>query len=109
MHRLRPLAALALTASLFTASGAHASVPKDFFGVVSEDVLAGDAAYRNTTLTEQSSLGIGLIRQTFHWKDIEIAPGLYNWSTYVPTWRPRRRTASRCCRSCSSRRPSGRP
>ena len=83
MHRLRPLlATLALTVSLFTASGAHAAVPKDFFGVVSEDVLAGDASYRNTTLTEQSSLGIGLIRQTFHWKDIEIAPGLYNWSTY---------------------------
>jgi polysaccharide biosynthesis protein PslG len=74
--------ALALSASLFTAASADAVVPKDFFGVVSEDVLAGDAAYRDTTLTQQKAIGIGLIRQTFHWKDIETSPGVYNWATY---------------------------
>lgn len=56
--------------------------PKDFFGLVSEDVLAGDAAYRDGTLAQQQSIGIGLIRQTFHWNQIEVAPGNYNWSAY---------------------------
>jgi hypothetical protein len=65
-----------------TATAAGAAVPKDFFGVVSEDVLAGDAAYRDSTLNQQRAIGIGLIRQTFHWKSIETAPGVYDWSTY---------------------------
>jgi hypothetical protein len=83
MNRLRQIvAALAISASLLGAASAAASVPKDFFGVVSEDVLAGNAAYRDTTLTQQRAIGIGLIRQTFHWKDIETAPGVYNWATY---------------------------
>jgi polysaccharide biosynthesis protein PslG len=83
LNRLRPLAVvLALSASLIGTAAASASVPKDFFGVVSEDVLAGDAAYRDTTLNQQKAIGIGLIRQTFHWKDIETSPGVYNWATY---------------------------
>jgi hypothetical protein len=82
--RLCPLVVLlALGACLLgTVTTAAASVPKDFFGVVSEDVLAGDAAYRDATLTQQKNIGIGLIRQTFHWKSIETAPGVYDWSTY---------------------------
>jgi polysaccharide biosynthesis protein PslG len=83
LNRVRPLVvALALGAFLLGAGQAAAAVPKDFFGVVSEDVLAGDAAYRDTTLTQQKAIGIGLIRQTFHWKDIETSPGVYNWATY---------------------------
>lgn len=83
MNRLRFLiVALTVTAWLGSAVPARAVVPKQFFGVVSEDVLAGDALYRNTTLTEQSAVGIGLIRQTFHWKDIETSPGVYDWSLY---------------------------
>jgi hypothetical protein len=83
VNRLRPLVVvLALSAWLLGAAPAGASVPRDFFGVVSEDVLAGDSAYRDATLSKQASIGIGLIRQTFHWKDIETAPGVYNWSQY---------------------------
>jgi polysaccharide biosynthesis protein PslG len=83
LNRLRLLiVALAVSAWLGSAVPARAVVPKPFFGVVSEDVLAGDALYRNTTLTEQSAVGIGLIRQTFHWKDIETSPGVYDWSLY---------------------------
>jgi hypothetical protein len=61
---------------------AHAALPRDFFGVVSEDVLAGNAAYRDATLAQQASVGVGLIRQTFHWKDIETSRGVYNWAGY---------------------------
>ncbi len=73
---------LALCASLVMAAPAGARPPKDFFGVVSEDVLAGDAAYRDATLAQQSSIGVGLIRQTFHWNQIETSRGHYDWSAY---------------------------
>jgi hypothetical protein len=53
-----------------------------FFGVVTEDVLAGDAAYRRRTLARQRAAGIGLIRQTFHWDRIERAPGRYEFGEY---------------------------
>ena len=53
-------------------------LPRDFVGVSSEDVFAGDAAYRDANLAAQSGMGIGLIRQTFDWASIETAPGQYN-------------------------------
>jgi hypothetical protein len=56
--------------------------PAPFFGVVSEDLLAGDAAYRRRTLARQRAAGVRLIRQTFHWDRIEIAPGTYDFAEY---------------------------
>ena len=53
-------------------------LPRDFVGVSSEDVFAGDAAYRDANLAAQSGMGIGLIRQAFDWASIETAPGQYN-------------------------------
>ena len=73
---------LAAGVLLFGAAPAHAALPRDFFGLVSEDVFAGDAAYRDGTLAQQSAIGVGLIRQTFHWNQIETSPGNYNWSIY---------------------------
>ena len=88
----RSLAAL-LVALLVLASGCGGddsdSGPKrapgptpPFFGVVAEDVLAGDAAYRRRTLARQRDAGIGLIRQTFHWDRIEPSPGQYDFREY---------------------------
>ncbi len=74
--------ALAVFAVLLVSAPAAAAVPKDFFGLVSEDVLTGSPAYRNATLAEQASVGVGLIRQTFHWKQIERSRGRYDWSAY---------------------------
>lgn len=56
--------------------------PDSFFGIVSEDVLAGDAAYRRRTLARQRAAGVQLIRQTFHWDRIERAPGEYDFAEY---------------------------
>jgi hypothetical protein len=53
---------------------------RDFIGITAEDVFAGDAGYRSANLQAQSSLGIGLIRQTFDWSTIERAPGQYDFS-----------------------------
>ncbi len=54
----------------------------DFVGIVSEDVFAGDAAYRRSTLRRQARAGIGLVRQTFDSSQIEKSPGRYDLSYY---------------------------
>jgi hypothetical protein len=74
---------LILACALFAvAAPARAAVPSDFFGLVSEDVFAGGGAYRDATLAQQQSIGVGQIRQTFHWKQIETSRGKYNFGYY---------------------------
>ena len=91
MSRLRPLsrrpcswsppAAAATTARPGT--DREPSGPKPpFFGVVAEDVLAGDADYRRAMLARQRAAGVRLIRQTFHWDRIEPSPGRYDFREY---------------------------
>jgi hypothetical protein len=64
-------------------SAPPSSVPSaPFFGIVAEDVLAGDAAYRRRMLARQHAAGVRLVRQTFHWDRIERAPGRYDFSEY---------------------------
>jgi hypothetical protein len=79
---LRSAIALAATiiATLALAPSADAKLSRDFIGITSEDVFAGDAGYRAQNLQAQSALGIGLLRQTFDWAQIERAPGQYDFS-----------------------------
>jgi len=71
----------AMIAPLAMAPAARAApVGRDFVGVTAEDVFAGDASYRTHNLEAQSALGIGLLRQTFDWAQIERAPGQYDLS-----------------------------
>jgi hypothetical protein len=79
----RPLAIIAvLVASLLAATSAHARVSRDFVGIASEDVFAGGASYRESNLSAQQALRIGLIRQTFDWSTIETSPGTFNFARY---------------------------
>lgn len=66
-----------------TSPGPDSARPETpFFGVVAEDVLAGDAEYRRATLARQRAAGVRLIRQTFHWDRIERSPGRYDFRDY---------------------------
>jgi hypothetical protein len=56
--------------------------PPGFFGLVSEDVMAGSTAYRDRTLRAQVAAGSTLIRQTFDWAAIERRRGRYSFRTY---------------------------
>jgi polysaccharide biosynthesis protein PslG len=61
---------------------AGSSPREDFVGLVSEDVFAGDAAYREANLEKQAGAGVGLIRQTFDWAKIETVEGTYDFGAY---------------------------
>jgi hypothetical protein len=69
-------------AALMSALPAAAKPPRDFVGIVAEDVFAGDDAYRQQTLSVHRRLGVQLIRQTFDWSTIETSPGQYNFAAY---------------------------
>ena len=68
--------------ALAFAPAAQAATPRDFVGMTSEDVFAGDAAYRASTLSTQRGVGVGLLRQTFDWSLIETARGQYDFARY---------------------------
>jgi hypothetical protein len=57
-------------------------LPPGFIGIVTEDAFAGDADYRSDALTRQRELGVGLIRQTFDWAQIEHVEGVYDFTAY---------------------------
>jgi hypothetical protein len=59
-----------------------AGLPPDFAGIVSEDAFATPGPYRQAQLARQARAGIGLVRQTFAWKDIERRPGHYDTRKY---------------------------
>jgi polysaccharide biosynthesis protein PslG len=56
--------------------------PADFVGVVSEDLFASSRAQRRRKLERQRRAGIRLLRQTFHWNQIETRPGRFDFRIY---------------------------
>jgi hypothetical protein len=76
---------LGLAVGLLTlALPTHASgaVPREFVGLVSEDLVVADPVQRAEVLRRQSQAGSGLLRQTFDWAFIERSPGVYDLSAY---------------------------
>ncbi len=76
------LTAVCLTSliALAVATPAQAAPPRGFFGVVSEDVFAGEFQYQRPMLHQQRSAGVTLLRQNFDWKQIERTPGVFDFS-----------------------------
>jgi hypothetical protein len=74
----------AAVAAIFvvTALPAQAKPPRDFVGIVAEDVIAGAPGYRAQTLRRQRSLGVQVIRQTFDWTVIEKRKGRWDFRYY---------------------------
>jgi hypothetical protein len=77
---MRTLAAVvALTAFFASLPSASAAVPPGFVGVTSEEVFGGSGSVRAKHLPMQRKAGVRLLRQTFDWSTIELAPGAYNF------------------------------
>jgi Glycosyl hydrolase catalytic core len=58
-----------------------AGLPRDFVGLVAEDTFAASSDYRRAQFEAQAALGVQLLRQTFDWSKIEVAPGTYDFAT----------------------------
>src|SRR4029450_1736156 len=68
--------------ALAFAPAAHAQAPPDFVGITSEDLLYAPGQDRSSTMNQQHSVGVRLIRQVFDWSGIEQSPGHYDFSLY---------------------------
>ncbi|MDP9386277.1 MAG: glycosyl hydrolase [Actinomycetota bacterium] len=82
MTRLVRLLLTAVVAAALMAPLAEAKVPKDFVGVQDDSLLTAQPDYRTTNLRTMRGIGVGSIRQAFNWRDIETAPGQYDFSLY---------------------------
>ncbi len=71
-----------------TTKQATAGLPKklrvasDFFGVVAEDALAETGPSGAPAMPRIAASGAGLLRQTFSWRNIELRPGVLDFSAY---------------------------
>ena len=61
---------------------ASGRLPRDFFGIVTEDVFAHPGTYRTRTLNREAGIGLGLVRQTFDWASVERTRGAYDFAPY---------------------------
>ncbi len=82
MTRLVRLLLTAIVAAALMAPLAEAKVPKDFVGVQDDSLLTAEPDYRTKNLSTMRGIGVGSIRQAFNWRDIETAPGQYDFSLY---------------------------
>jgi hypothetical protein len=57
------------------------ALPRDFIGIVAEDALAAPQRERRRLLRRLHAEGVELIRQTFDWSLVELAPGRYELAT----------------------------
>lgn len=70
------------TAGASSGSPVGGALTREFVGVVAPDLLAGSASYRTRELALQARAGIGLLRQTFDWAQIETRPHHYRFGAY---------------------------
>lgn len=73
---------VALIGCMSIAPAANAEVPRDFFGLSADGVFADEGAYRQNALERQAGAGVGILRRTFVWRDIETSPGVYDFDHY---------------------------
>jgi polysaccharide biosynthesis protein PslG len=80
--RLRLNLLMPCALALALAPAAQAQAPPDFVGITSEDLLYAPGPDRSTTMNQQHSVGVRLIRQVFDWSGIEKSPGHYDFDLY---------------------------
>lgn len=54
----------------------------DYAGIAAPNVFLAERRQRDRSLARQQRIGLGLLRQTFAWSQIETAPGRYDFSRY---------------------------
>ncbi len=79
---VRAVLAAAVVLALALPAAASAAPPPGFVGMTADDLYGKAGAYRDKALAQQQAAGIQLIRVTFNWAAIEVAPNSFDLSLY---------------------------
>ena len=73
---------LATVLLAISAGSASAAPPPGFVGMTADDLYGNAGAYRDKALDQQRAAGVKLLRVTFNWASIEVAPNSFDFTTY---------------------------
>jgi hypothetical protein len=81
MTRVRALIIVGALASL-ALPASNATAGNEFAGIVANDVYSGSPSYRAKQFAAQAAAGVGIVRQTLPWAQVEIAPNNYDFTPF---------------------------
>jgi polysaccharide biosynthesis protein PslG len=79
---VRAVLAAAVVLALAVPAAASAAPSPGFVGMTADDLYGNGGAYRDKALAQQKAAGVQLLRVTFHWNVIELAPNNFDFSIY---------------------------
>jgi polysaccharide biosynthesis protein PslG len=79
---VRVVLAAAVALALALPASASAAPPRGFVGMTADDLYGNAGPYRDKALAQQKAAGVQLLRVTFNWSTIEVAPNSMDFSTY---------------------------
>jgi hypothetical protein len=78
---VRAVLALAFVVAFAVPASASAA-PAGFVGLSADDLLGNAGSYRDKALAQQQAAGVRLLRVTFDWAAMEVAPNNFDFSIY---------------------------
>jgi hypothetical protein len=79
---VRAVLAVAIVLALAVPAAASAAPPPGFVGMTADDLYGKAGSYRDKALDQQQAAGIQLLRVTFNWASIEVAPNSFDLTIY---------------------------
>ena len=79
---VRAVLLAAVVLALALPAAASAAPPAGFVGMTADDLYGNGGPYREKALTQQQAAGVQLLRVTFHWNVIELAPNNFDFALY---------------------------
>jgi hypothetical protein len=79
---VRALLAAAVFLALALPASATAAPPRGFVGMTADDLFGNQGPYRDKALTQQRAAGVQVLRVTFDWSLIEVAPNSFDFTWY---------------------------
>jgi hypothetical protein len=79
---VRALLAAAIVLALALPAAASAAPPPGFVGMSSDDLYGNAGAYRDKGLAQQQAAGVQLLRVTFDWSQMEVAPNSFDFTVF---------------------------
>ncbi|HEX5897722.1 MAG TPA: hypothetical protein VFY47_15440, partial [Thermoleophilaceae bacterium] len=79
---VRAVLAVAVVLALAIPASASAAPPAGFVGMTADDLYGNGGPYRDKALTQQRAAGVQVLRVTFDWSLMEVAPNSFDFTWY---------------------------